>query len=118
MANSADPSTLAASHPLAPKADSLHWDIERGFIFQRIGIVPDTTTANRDTILLEIGGDELLQSVDLAYETVLTPGEDVTIPLKIDYLTWFTGINFADGNQEEWKDSIVSKMSKSFSINE
>ncbi len=113
-ANSSDPASLPSSHALAPKSDSMYWDATNGYIFQRIGLVPNTVTG--DTILLEIGGDDLLQSVNLAFNVYIPAGTDLTVPLTVDYLDWFTGINFVEDAQEVWKEKIVTNLSKSFSI--
>ncbi|MFT5264524.1 MAG: hypothetical protein ACI8YQ_003270 [Polaribacter sp.] len=114
--NSVDPGSVPNSHPLAPKADSMYWDESRGYIFQRLAIIPDTAVA--DTLILEIGGDDLLRKITLAYGKTTLTGFDQNISIKIDYKCWFTGINFAMDREDVLKEKIVSNMSKSFSISE
>jgi hypothetical protein len=108
------PGSVPSNHPLAPKADSMYWDRDRGYIFQRLLIIPDTML--RDTVLLEIGGADLLQAITLPYGETTKPGFDVDIPLKVDYQLWFKGINFATDTPEMIKDKIVSNIAQSFSI--
>ncbi len=115
--NTVDPGSVPGSHPLAPKADSMYWDESRGYIFQRLEIIiPDTTKV--DTILLEIGGDDLLTKVNIPYGKTTLTGFDQIIPINVDYKCWFTGINFAKNTKSELKEKIVNNMSKSFSISE
>jgi hypothetical protein len=108
------PASVPSNHPLAPKSDSMYWDRERGYIFQRLLIIPDTML--QDTMLLEIGGADLLQAITLPYGQVAKPGFDVDIPLKVDYQIWFKGINFAVDTPEIIKEKIVSNIAESLSI--
>ncbi|MFK7809498.1 MAG: MbnP family protein [Saprospiraceae bacterium] len=114
--NSVGPGSVPNTHPLAPKADSMYWDVTRGYIFQRIKIVPDT--AMTDTLLLEIGGDAVVQTTTLPYGQSTVSGFDLSVPLKIDYKCWFEGINFAEATEEEMEAQIVTNLAKGFSVSE
>lgn len=114
--NSVNPGSVPNSHPLAPKPDSMYWDESRGYIFQRLEIIPDFSI--QDTITLEIGGDDLLRTVNLAYGKTTSTGFDQEIPITVDYRCWFTGINFAMDTEAEMKEKIVNNIANCFSITE
>jgi hypothetical protein len=108
------PASVPNNHPLAPMADSMYWDQQRGYIFQRLLVIPDTML--RDTMLLEIGGADVLKAITLPYGKIAKPGLNVDIRLKVDYQIWFKGINFATDTPEIIKEKIVSNIAESFSI--
>ena len=114
--NLTDPTTLTEGHPLGIQSDSL-WSPERAYIFNKIIMVPDTM-APMDTIEYNITGDPNLVEISIPYEKTVRLGVDVTIPLKIDYQKWFTGIDFVADSPELVMEKIVTNLANSFSINE
>ena len=113
--NRIDPASVPATHPLAPKADSMYWTPSEGYIFQRIVLLPDTSNV-ADTFLVEIGGEEALVNLALELGQSGLPGINLTIPLEVDYKKYFAGINFANHNPTEIKHIIVSNMANCFSV--
>lgn len=105
-------------HPLALGTDSL-WTASNGYIFHQIIVVPDTLNPPVDSVeIINISGQNNLAFVELPYELDIALGFDVTIPLKIDYEKWFSGINFVGDSTDQIIDSIVNNTTNAFSINE
>lgn len=116
LLNSIDPNSVPNTHPLSETTNDLYFDSDSGYIFQRLVIIPDTAVT--DTLTLEIGGDDLLQSLTLPLEQRAVAGFDLSIPINVDYKCWFTGINFAADTEEIIKEKIVSNIAKSFSVSD
>jgi len=114
-ANNANPNSLPDDHPLRIEPDSLHWDQQAGYIFNRTIIQPDTSSA--DELTIEIGSIPNLVLVDLAFAKSINRGTDTEISILIDYLEWFKGIDF-EASEASIRQKIVENTEGAFSIEE
>ncbi|MEL6864529.1 MAG: MbnP family protein [Bacteroidota bacterium] len=115
--NGADPVSIPSGHPLEVSTDSMYFNVDSGYVFNQIWLQKDTT-ANTDTTYLSIGLNERLVEVALPIDVSFSPGFDVDIAIDIDYLTWFTGINFVDDSDDDLVTKIVSNTAQAFSLAE
>jgi len=69
---------------------------------------------NDDTLQYNINAPV---NITLPYVVTIDRGFDLTIPIRIDYLKWIEGINFAD-NPDMTRQTIVGNLSNGFSIRE
>ena len=105
-----NPSSVPETHPLSP--DNGLFDLpDSTYIFTRLRLV---NVANDDT-LQYLSTTPI--NISLPYEVIIDRGFDLTIPIKVDYLKWIEGINFAD-DPEVTTQIIVSNLSNAFSIRE
>lgn len=116
-ANAVLPDEAPDEHPLARQSSSMYDDAEASYISNQIKIIPDTSNI-ADTLSYSFLATELLTEVVLPYDKMIDRGFDVTVPLKIDYQKWFTGIDFVTLTEAEIRIAIVSNIAKAFSINE
>ncbi len=104
------PSSVPSAHPLAP-ANALFDLPDSTYVFTRLRL--ENVTAG-DTL-------EYLTTtainINLPYEVTINRGFDLTIPIKVDYLKWIEGINFADDPMVTTQ-IIVNNLSNAFSIRE
>ena len=112
-ANHADPLSLEEGHPLGIQADTMHWDQNAGYIFNKIKFQPDTSLNDIKTI--EIGTPVNLVQVELPLSKTVRRGFDINIALSIDYLVWFKGIDFA-ASDLEIRRKIIENTPDAFSI--
>ncbi len=113
-----DAETVEEGHPLALNTDTL-WTSTEGYVFNRLTVVPDTM--NNDPLVsrqFDIRGNENLVEISLAYPIEVNRGIDLSIPLKIDYQIWFSGIDFVNNIDSYIANKIVENTANAFSINE
>ncbi len=112
-ANKVEPDLAPEGHPLSIQADSM-WSMEDAYVFNKLIIIPDTLPP-QDTLEFNISATKVEIALPFNYE--LEVGNDLTVPLIIDYSKWFEGINF-EANPAEVKQNIVENTTKAFSVNE
>ncbi len=84
--------------------DLLYIDIEQGFIFNKIILKKDTTAETIDT---ELNINNLTTiTLPLINTLEVNRGANVAINLRINYLEWFKGINFAVDSDDSIKDQV------------
>ena len=115
--NQAQPDSLPTDHPLAPQTDSMYWDEDRGYIFNKVWFQRDSITG-LDTTRLEIGGAANLVRIGLPFTQVITLGVNVEVPLQIDYAAWFKGIDFVADTDDVILNKLVENTTDVFSIAE
>ncbi len=115
-ASKTDPLSVDNGHPLSIDSDSLFVDRETGYVFVKISIVPDTMTM--DTVVYRITNSINALEMRLDYNKSLVRGEDVTVPLQVNYYEWFKGIDFVADPTDSVKVKIVNNLSDGFSIQE
>lgn len=96
--NHLDPTTYAASHPLAPQVPSMHWGWTAGYKFWAIGGEADGTSAGVPNTTMEFHaiGDQYLKDIDLGVQNAtVTNGNTTTIHVDADYNRLFVGVNMA-----------------------
>lgn len=104
------PSKMPTTHPLSTKTDSMYISSQSQYIFNKFVIAKGTNF--KDTLRLNI-----TTPTDLEFDKTLTftEGFNAKIPLIVNYLAFFSGVNFsADENQIKLK--IVSNTRSVFSI--
>ncbi len=103
-------------HPLAFGIDTL-WTDPEGYIFNQITLIPDTTDQDQSRII-NIRGNSALLRIELPYEQIVSPGTDITLPIRIDYQKWFSGIDFVGQSDIEIIEIIVNNTAEAFSIDD
>ncbi len=105
-----NPASVPTTHPLAP-SNGLFELPDSSYVFTRLQLVnleiDDTLEYNINTFV----------NINLPYSVTIERGFNLTIPIKIDYLKWIEGINFAD-NPDITQQTIVANLSNAFSIRE
>lgn len=92
--NHEDPSLLPATHPLAPKAPSMHWGWTDGY---RFVAMEGMTGANMDlSVQLHSLGDAYYYQTTVTTSAVMKNGK-LVIPVMADYVAAFNGIDISQG---------------------
>ncbi len=115
-ANLVLPDAAPEDHPLARQDDTMYTE-SVGYIFHKLGVIPDTTTIS-DTLRYELAGVSQGVEICLPYNQLVSRGFDLEIPLNIDYATWLSGIDFVASTEVTVLDSIVTNATKAFSIDQ
>ncbi len=105
-----DPSTIATTHPLS-SSNGLFSLPDSNYVFTRLRLV---NVVNDDTLQYDLTTPV---NITLPYEVTVNRGFDVDIPIKVNYLKWIEGINFAD-NPNTTNAIIVGNLANAFSIDE
>ncbi len=116
LANTVNPTSVTVGKPLAIDSDSMFQSALEGYIFAKIGIVTDTMTM--DTTVYRIIGNDNLVNMRFVWEKDLVRGENVVIPIKLDYRQWFTGINFATDTYDIIEEKFVENLANAFFIDD
>lgn len=82
---------------------------DSAYVFTRIRLI---NTDNDDTLQYDLSSHI---NIALDYPVNVTRGENIAIPITVDYLKWIEGINFA-GNQADNEAIIVQNLSNSVSV--
>ena len=114
QSNQTSADSMPSGHPLAAQADSMFFDVDRGYIFNKIQFQRDTVTS--DTMTLEIGTDASLVIIDLPFNQTVTKGDNITVNLQLDYKLWLKGINFVTDSDEIIISKIVANTPEAFSL--
>jgi len=115
-ANHADPLAFPTTHPLYSNNGDMHWSIDSGYVFNRIALFRDTMASDTIPTVLEIGTDELLQTIELDYPFPLKQGFNVSVSLRIDYLQWFQGVDIRNDSEAVMIEKIVENVTNSFTV--
>ncbi len=107
--------TVPEDHALALSVDSTIWTYPEGYVFNRVIIIPDTMEVNSKR-QFDLKGPSDIQRITLPFPQSLDLGSSVTIPLKIDYKKWFSGINFVAEDSVTITEKIVTNTTNAFSI--
>lgn len=105
-----NPTTVSDTYPLSDE-NGLFSLPDSNYVFTRIRLI---NTTNDDTLQYDLN---TTTDINLSYNVTVEKGENLTIPLKIDYLKWLEGINFAS-SQADNEAIIVQNLSNAFSITE
>ena len=108
--NLTSPAKMPTNHPLSTHADSTYITSEKTYIFNKLIIAKGVNF--KDTLKLNI---TTFKDIELTKNIVTTAGFDAVIPLKINYLRLFDGINFG-ATENIIKEKIVNNSSNIFSI--
>lgn len=101
------------NHPLAQ--EEMYWDFDRGYIFNQIELLRDTA-ANTTPTMLEIGGNQNLQIVELPIDFEALDGFNIRATLRIDYNRWFENIDVKSDSDNALVQKIVANLADSFSL--
>jgi len=107
--------SMPSGHPLAIQADSMFFDEDRGYIFNKIQFQRDTTTGS-STTTLEIGTDANLVLLNFPFNQSIIQGDNITVNLQLDYKLWLKGINFVTDSDEIIMAKIVANTPEAFSL--
>ena len=104
------PSKMPTTHPLSTKADSMYISSTKQYIFNKFILAYGTNF--KDTLRIKI-----MTPKDLTIVKPLsfTEGSNAKIPLTINYLKFFSGVNFSDA-QNLIENKIVSNTNTVFTI--
>ncbi len=115
--NRAEPSSFPDTHPLSIESDSsMYWNVDEGYIFNRIALFRDTLSANDTPFILEMGTSSFLQQLTLPYDFTINEGFDLSITLRIDYLKWFESVDILLDSEESMMEKIRNNTVNSFSL--
>ncbi len=114
-ANKVEPTSAPQGHPLSIQADSM-WSVENAYVFNKLIMIPDTIPP-LDTLELEFNITGVRKEIVLPYKVNLELGNDITVPIKVDYLKWFEGIDF-EVDSTMVVNGIIGNTKQAFSINE
>lgn len=110
--NNTFPDDLNVTHPLSNAIDSMYNYDSFSYVFNQINLQRDTASVSSE-ILIEI--TELIPiQLALTEPISIALGTDTEIKLRINYLNWFKGINFAVNTENEIKQSIVQNTANVF----
>ncbi len=88
--NSADTADFQTNHPLRPSNNVLYND-STGYLMYRVELVTDTTTSEVRTFSVPaFPPSSLTMAIDLEHEK----GQNLSLPVEIDYSEWFKAIDF------------------------
>ena len=110
VSNTAIPSKMPASSPLALKADSTYDTAKSTYIFQKFIFVKGVNY--QDTVHVNI---ENLKTLDVGCRLTFNKGFDAVMPLKIDYKKLFLDVN-VQTNPLIIAQKIVSNYTNAFSV--
>jgi len=105
-----NPASVPSTHPLAP-SNGLFELPDSAYVFTRLKLV---NLDIGDTLEYNINAPI---NINLTYAVTIERGFDLTIPLKVDYLKWIEGINFAD-NPDITQQIIATNLPNAISIRE
>jgi hypothetical protein len=101
--NKTDPTKMPTGHPLSIQRDSVLYNkATKSYVFNRIVIAKGQRLG--DTLSLNITS---LKDIEITTNITNKEGFDVNIPLIINYLAFFKGVNFAS-SENSIKEKIVS----------
>jgi hypothetical protein len=103
-------------HPLSLGIDSL-WSFPEGYIYNQVTLVPDTADMN-STRVIDVRGVSNLVQIQLPYELDVSRGMQISIPLRVDFREWFSGIDFVGFTDEAIVEKIVTNTPQAFSIDD
>lgn len=113
--NHIDTPSLEETYILRADKDSLYLNQLDGFIFQQIKIIRDITTL--ESLLIEISGDNQYQDLLIPADIQISKGVNVSVRLKLDVKTLFSGINVKHDSDTEIIDRINQNFQFAFSQN-
>lgn len=108
---SADRDQFDSEHPLAQ--DELRDTINNQWLIYDVGWIPDTLTG--EVTHLTLPADTSIP-VSLPIDVSKDPGDNITIPIAIDYSKWFAEIDIAADDQETISQKILAGLAASFTI--
>lgn len=110
--NFLDPATYDASHPLAPKAPSMHWSWNSGYIFLRIDGEVDTNGDGTPDEILELHLGTMNMYTPVMLEAHADADMvDTRINLDIDIAQLFDGIDHQNERVTHTMDNMPLAMS-------
>ncbi len=104
------PSKMPSAHPLSTKADSMYITSQKQYIFNKFVIAKGVNF--KDTLRLNILTPK---DIEIVKTKTFTEGAHVKIPLVVNYLNFFSGVNFAAA-QNQIEEKIVLNTPTVFSI--
>jgi len=107
---STNPATVPTEHPLGP-SNGLFTIPDSNYVFTRLRLV---NVENDDTLQYDLTTP---LNLTLPFAVSVNRGFDLDIPIRVDYLKWIEGINFAD-NIGLTREIIVANQPNAFSISE
>lgn len=110
--NHSDPTTYAATSPLAIQTPAIHWSWNSGYIFMKIEGQVDTTLANTGTpnydMFYHIGLDSYKRTIDFSNEAfTVTSGSDQEIAVKFDLLSALNNVDMRTENATHTMDNMM-----------
>jgi hypothetical protein len=107
----ADPTKMSPPHPLSRRADSLNLTTQKAFIFNRLKIRKGA--GFRDSVEIRVLSPA--KTLELTMNVKTTEGVNAVIPLRINYLRLFEGVNFSDP-ANLFQQKVVNNLEKVFYV--
>ena len=116
-ANRVIPRLAPTGHPLARQPDSLWQGKNTGFVFLKIVVSRDTSTALRDTLTFtqaDVGDFFISESKLFTHPD----GVDFRLRLRADYKQLLGNIDWTVGNPSTWKQQILGNLLGVFTVSQ
>lgn len=109
ITNHGDPSLYAIGNPLGAQFPSMHWGWSFGYIFMRIdGEVDSDADGMPDPegqFEMHLGSDRYLAAIEIDYPITIGQGNENIVHLKVDWDTFYTGVDMANDNTTHVTDN-------------
>lgn len=109
---------FGSSHPLSPQAGRMNLGADRGYVFAKIELLPDT--AVNDTLVLHLFGDAYRRDLQLPLPaaTPLLEGFAPRANVTVNYASWFQGVDVRASDTTAMKQQIVNNLTQAFTFTE
>ncbi len=109
----ADPTQFESGNGLAFQADSLNWNEDIGYVFNRLQYFPVTSSNPTDSITIEIGQPNAFD-LGFAVGESFTEGQDFRFNIEVDYRKWFEGVDVVNDPVSTITQKIANNTSNAF----
>lgn len=106
-------SQFAATHPLASGQTTLRDTLNDEWLTYSVAWIPDTVSLITEQ--LQVSADNLIEVI-IPVNISKKPGQDITIPLIIEYHKWLGTIDLIHDDQTTKNTKILEQLAQSFSI--
>ncbi len=110
---SAPSSQFAEGHPLASGQTTLRDTLNDEWLTYRVAWIPDTVSLVTEH--LQVSAENLIEVI-IPVNISKNPGQDITIPLIIEYHKWLGEIDLIRDDQATKNSKILEQLAQSFSI--
>ena len=113
--NLADTSSFDLDHPLAPQSPNMYAGPEKGYIFTYIDLTIDPLGEAIQRTFTVVGNEHFLP-FSFQNDFFLDKGLNLEIIFRIDYLSWFTGIDVKNISNENANRQLPTNIVNSISL--
>ncbi len=111
-----EPTLLPDDHPLATQEPAMYVEDTERYLYNRIEFFRDTTDFTGVSEVIQITDEEDQVNVSLPVSGTIPSGFNVAVTIEVDYLAWFSGVDFNNDSNETIKSKIVANLADSFQV--